>query len=88
MDLLDKDVRDEVFLRNRPILTRIKDEAPAYYGDKALVEDSLIADGCVIEGTVKTAYCSAMLSWKRARKSPTASSWRAAASCRMPRCAM
>ena len=50
---LDKDVRDEVFLRNRPILTRIKDEAPAYYGDKALVEDSLIADGCRIEGTVK-----------------------------------
>ncbi len=43
MDLLDKDVRDEVFLRNRPILTRIKDEAPAYYGDKAVVEDSLIA---------------------------------------------
>ena len=53
MDLLDKDVRDEVFLRNRPILTRIKDEAPAYYGDKAVVEDSLIADGCHIEGHVK-----------------------------------
>ena len=53
MDLLDKDVRDEVFLRTRPILTRIKDEAPAYYGDKAVVEDSLIADGCHIEGHVK-----------------------------------
>ena len=53
MDLLDKDVRDEVFLRNRPILTRIKDEAPAYYGDKAEVEDSLIADGCHIEGHVQ-----------------------------------
>ena len=35
------------------ILTRIKDEAPAYYGDKAVVEDSLIADGCHIEGHVK-----------------------------------
>ncbi|WP_283674466.1 glucose-1-phosphate adenylyltransferase subunit GlgD [Butyricicoccus sp. Marseille-Q5471] len=53
MDMLDKDVRDEVFLRTRPILTRIKDEAPAYYGDKADVEDCLIADGCHIEGTVK-----------------------------------
>ena len=28
MDMLDKDVRDEVFKRTRPILTRIKDEAP------------------------------------------------------------
>ena len=53
MDMLDKDVRDEVFLRTRPILTRIKDEAPAYYGDKAVVEDCLIADGCHIEGQIK-----------------------------------
>lgn len=53
MDMLDKEVRDEVFLRNRPILTRIKDEAPTYYGEKACVEDSLIADGCIIEGHVQ-----------------------------------
>ena len=53
MDMLDKDVRDEVFKRTRPILTRIKDEAPTYYGDEADVEDCLIADGCRIEGKVK-----------------------------------
>ncbi|MCI7126205.1 MAG: glucose-1-phosphate adenylyltransferase subunit GlgD [Agathobaculum sp.] len=53
MDMLDKDVRDELFKRTRPILTRIKDEAPTYYGDKARVEDSLIADGCRIEGHVQ-----------------------------------
>ena len=47
MDMLDKDVRDEVFLRTRPISTRIKDESPAYYGDKAVVEDC-----CHIEGRV------------------------------------
>lgn len=52
MDLLEKDIRDEVFLRRRPIYTKICDESPAYYGDKAEVEDSLIADGCTIEGTV------------------------------------
>ena len=52
MDMLDKDVRSEVFVRNRPIFTRIYDEAPAYYGDKADVSDSLIADGCSIEGKV------------------------------------
>ena len=52
MDMLDKDVRDEVFKRTRPILTRIKDEAPTYYGDEAEVEDCLVADGCRIEGHV------------------------------------
>lgn len=36
MDMLDKDVRNEVFKRTRPILTRIKDEAPTYYGDEAM----------------------------------------------------
>ncbi|MCI9485120.1 MAG: glucose-1-phosphate adenylyltransferase subunit GlgD [Clostridiaceae bacterium] len=52
MDILDKDIRDELFLRSRPIFTRIYDEAPAYYGDKADVQDSLVADGCHIEGKV------------------------------------
>lgn len=52
MDMLDKETRDELFLRTRPIYTRIRDEPPAYYGDKADVEDSLIADGCYIEGKV------------------------------------
>ena len=35
MDILDKDCRDELFLRTRPIFTRIYDESPAYYGDQA-----------------------------------------------------
>lgn len=52
MDMLDKATRGEVFLRTRPIYTRICDESPAYYGDRANVEDSLIADGCHIEGKV------------------------------------
>lgn len=53
MDILDKDIRDQVFLKNRPILTKIYDEAPTYYGEDAEVSDSLIADGSRIEGTVK-----------------------------------
>ena len=52
MDILDKDCRNELFLRTRPIFTRIYDEAPAYYGDQAEVCDSLVADGCHIEGKV------------------------------------
>jgi glucose-1-phosphate adenylyltransferase len=53
MDMLDKDIRDQVFLQNRPILTKIYDEAPTYYGENAEVSDSLIADGSRIEGTVE-----------------------------------
>lgn len=53
MDMLDKDIRDQVFLKNRPILTKIYDEAPTYYGEDAKVSDSLIADGSRIEGTVE-----------------------------------
>ena len=53
MDMLDKDIRDQVFLKNRPILTKIYDEAPTYYGEDAEVSDSLIADGSRIEGTVE-----------------------------------
>lgn len=53
MDMLDKDIRDQVFLKNRPILTKIYDEAPTYYGEDAKVNDSLIADGSRIEGTVE-----------------------------------
>lgn len=53
MDMLDKDIRDQVFLQNRPILTKIYDEAPTYYGEDAEVNDSLIADGSRIEGKVE-----------------------------------
>lgn len=53
MDMLDKDIRDQVFLKNRPILTKIYDETPTYYGEDAEVSDSLIADGSRIEGTVE-----------------------------------
>lgn len=52
MALLDKEVRDDLFLRRRPIYTKTHNEEPAYYGDCADVDDSLIADGCYIEGSV------------------------------------
>ncbi|MFI3226120.1 MAG: glucose-1-phosphate adenylyltransferase subunit GlgD [Clostridia bacterium] len=53
MDLLDKDVREALFLKSRPIFTKVHDEQPTYYSDKAIGKQSLIADGCTIEGTVE-----------------------------------
>lgn len=51
MELLNKDIRDELF-GARDIYTKVRDSAPSKYGDDAKVENSLISDGCKIEGTV------------------------------------
>lgn len=53
MALLEKDVRRQLFDKERPIYTKIRDDMPTRYGTKADVKNSLIADGCVINGTVK-----------------------------------
>ena len=53
MALLDARVREELFQPERPIFTKIRDEAPAKYGLSSSVKNSLIADGCIIEGTVE-----------------------------------
>lgn len=52
MDLLDKKVRGEVF-GERDVYTKVNDSAPAKFADTASVKNSLISDGCVIEGTVE-----------------------------------
>lgn len=52
--LLDRSIRDELFHKpGSPIITRVKDSAPTNYGAKAEVSNSLIADGAIIEGSVK-----------------------------------
>ena len=48
---LTKEVNDEVF-RKANVYTKVKDSAPTKYGDNAIVKNSLIADGCQIEGEV------------------------------------
>ncbi len=53
MDLLNSDIRAELFPRQRPIYTRVHDEAPAHYAQDAKVTGSLVANGCRIEGTVE-----------------------------------
>lgn len=53
MDLLDTDVRLELFHSKNPILTRIKDTVPTTYGDGASITNSLIADGCSVDGRVE-----------------------------------
>ena len=54
MKLLDKTARDELFgVESRPVFTKVKNSAPAKYCTGAKVKNSLVADGCIIEGEVE-----------------------------------
>ena len=53
MEMLRKDVRDDLFCRERPIYTKVRDQSPAMYGLGSDVKNSLIADGCIIKGKVE-----------------------------------
>lgn len=54
MQLLTQEAREGLFnVKNRPVLTKVRNSAPTKYCDGAEVTNSLIADGCVIEGKVE-----------------------------------
>jgi len=53
MDLLERSNRTSLFTTARPIYTKIKDNCPTKFGLDSKVKNSLIADGCIIEGTVE-----------------------------------
>ena len=54
MQLLTKEARDGLFgVDGRHIYTKIRNSAPTKYSADAKAVNSLIADGCVIEGTVE-----------------------------------
>lgn len=53
MDMIDSDNRKDVFDTENPVFTKLRDEMPTKYGFDSKVENSLVADGCIIEGEVK-----------------------------------
>ncbi|MGI5856867.1 MAG: glucose-1-phosphate adenylyltransferase subunit GlgD [Candidatus Merdivicinus sp.] len=50
MEILHPEVRRELFYSDTPILTRVKNSVPTVYGFDGKVQNSLIADGCIING--------------------------------------
>lgn len=52
MDMLNESHIREVFFGENLIRTKVKDETPTYYSPDSKVTNSLIANGCIIEGTV------------------------------------
>lgn len=53
MDLLDCRVRRELFNQTTPVRTKDRSNPSTYYGPDSKVVNSLIADGCLIEGEVE-----------------------------------
>ncbi|MDR2655342.1 MAG: glucose-1-phosphate adenylyltransferase subunit GlgD [Oscillospiraceae bacterium] len=58
LDLLKPDVRRQLFLSNRNIYTKGADQVPTRYGLDSRITNSLIADGCLIEGEVRNSLIS------------------------------
>nr|WP_080840916.1 glucose-1-phosphate adenylyltransferase subunit GlgD [Cohnella algarum] len=53
MELLDQKVWRELFFEPGPVFTKVKDEPPTRYRDGSTVVQSLVANGCEIEGEVR-----------------------------------
>ena len=53
MDLLESSAWKQLFTKNEPIFTKVKDEPPTRYKEDAKVANSMIANGCMIEGEVE-----------------------------------
>lgn len=52
--ITDDNARKSLFdVPNRPVYTKVRNSTPTYYSDTSNVKNSMIADGCVIEGTVE-----------------------------------
>ena len=53
MDFLNEDLRAQAFRDDKPVWTKLRDEMPARYAGNSKVTNTLVADGCLIEGTVE-----------------------------------
>lgn len=53
MKLLEKESRAKLFSKEAPIYTKERDDMPSLYGPDAKLNNSLVADGCIINGTVE-----------------------------------
>lgn len=65
MDCLNEKVSKELFFNNGLIYTKVKDEAPTKYMESSDVKNSLVANGCIIEGTVENSIISRRVKIKK-----------------------
>ena len=53
MELLEADVRHNLFGGSHAVFTKVRDRVPTYYGEDCDIENCLVADGCMLEGEVE-----------------------------------
>lgn len=53
MDMLDPAVRRGLFPADRPVYTKIREEVSTYYGEQSSSRNCLVADNCIIEGSIE-----------------------------------
>jgi len=53
MDMLDGKKRASIFPADRPVRTKNHEEVSTYYGEDACCVNSLVGDGCIVEGAVR-----------------------------------
>ena len=53
MDMLEREKRHQLFPEARPVRTKGRSDVSTYYGDQSVNRNSLVADGCIIEGTLE-----------------------------------
>ena len=51
--LIDSEVRHDLFEGNHSVFTRVRDRVPSYYGEGCQIKNSILADGCILEGAVE-----------------------------------
>ena len=51
--LIDAETRHDLFEGNHPVFTRVRDRVPSYYGEGCQVKNSILADGCMLEGSIE-----------------------------------
>lgn len=58
MNLMNPEVRADFFRTDRPIFTKVRDDMPSRYGLGSSVKNSLVSQGCIIEGHVENCIIS------------------------------
>ncbi len=53
LQLTKKEIREDLFGRNHPVYTKVRDRVPTYYGENCAIENCSVADGCMLGGSVK-----------------------------------
>lgn len=53
MNILNPEIWKQIYLRERPVFTKVKDEPPTRYLQGATVRNSMVANGGYIEGSVE-----------------------------------